>query len=83
MRDKKKIVKIRRSIIKLRKGSEGMGIRFKMKYKMVPIHSKILTLLELFLCKKIEIIAADPVKTKNRFGKKCGEGFRILTIENI
>ena len=83
MRDKKKIVKIRRSIIKLRKGSEGMGIRFKIKYKMTPIHSKIVTLLELFLCKKIEMIAADPVKTKNRFDKKCRGGFRVLAIENI
>jgi hypothetical protein len=83
VRDKKKIVKIRRSIIKLRKGSKGMGIRFEIRYKMTPIHSKIVTLLELFLCKKIEMIAADPVKTKNRFDKKCRGGFRVLAIENI
>ena len=53
VRARKKIVKIKRSRNRLRIGSKGRWTKFEMKYEIVPIHNKILTLVELVLCKKI------------------------------
>ncbi|MFL2521673.1 MAG: hypothetical protein ACJ0QU_04825 [Halobacteriales archaeon] len=82
VRARKKIVKIKRSRSKLRKGSRGRWTRFEMKYEMVPIHNKILTLVELILCKKIVKSDTIPIRIKGRSGKGCRDGFKIFAMEN-
>ena len=94
VRDKKKIVKIKRSKNGLRKGPGrrwmGFVLAIKLnkmsygwiKYRIVPIHNKILTLFELFLCKKIVKSDAIPIKMGSKVCKKYRDVFKIFTIEN-
>ncbi len=82
VRARKKIVKIKRSRNRLRIGSKGRWTKFEMKYEIVPIHNKILTLVELVLCKKIVKMNTIPIKIKGRIGKGCRDGFKIFAMEN-